>query len=76
MTNIKSLQTRYKPLNPEKLDKRLEFLHRMAVYYNEHLEETQPGQAALFRSYIVALLYAETIINKYDELTKELERCE
>jgi len=69
------LKELYPALNVPKMERRLINLSRMAKFYNSKIDQAPGKQAEMFNSFVVSLIYAESIIKKYQALVEELNKC-
>lgn len=69
---IKQLAREYPQLERDKVNKSLAGLERMANFYASKAEIAPRNQEMLFRSFIVTLNYAMTVITLHRKLTNDL----
>jgi|GEM_PF-6187989 len=67
------LAMRYPVLNTGKMDDCLWSLNYMRNFYDSKIVEAPPKQANMFKTFCIALTYAETVLKEYDKLTIELK---
>lgn len=70
---IQELAKRYSVPQDEKITRRVERLQRMADWYKKKIEDAEPHNQGLFKTFVGALNYAITVIKMYRKQTEELE---
>lgn len=74
LNRIIELSNQYKVPGEKKMKNRLLFISKMLWWYDKRCEEVGGAQYEMFKSYCATLLYAESIIKHYNELTKEINK--
>lgn len=69
---INALAEGHRIIDKAKLNNRLSSIERMTAFYESKLPDAYPGQAAVFKRFIIALVYAGNVIRMYHNLTKKL----
>lgn len=70
---IKELAREFPVPGEQKLERRLGHLRRMTSWYDTRIEDLSGPQRSMFQNYVATLLYSETILKRYDEMTKKIK---